>query len=284
MPLRSRIDPLQRGLRAEELAAVQLDDPFHVRGTGRLRPERGVEEVRELAPERRVEPALEADRRRRLRAHRRAAEGARDVAGEDLNAVAELDEPPQAVEEALGSLLRLDREIRPSRVADEQRVAAEHEPRLVAPGAVDDREAAVLRPVPRRVDRPEDDLSDLDLGPVLERLVRERRLGLPVHADRDPVLEREASVTGDVIGVRMRFEHADEPHFAAFGLGQHRVDVVRRIDDDRDAGVLVADEVRGAAQIVVEELLEQQTCQGWEEPTTALRRFPVESELLTKRK
>ena len=179
------------------------------------------------------------------------------MAGEDLDAVAELDEPAQAVEEALGSLLRLDREIRPSRVADEERVAGEDEPRLVAARAVDHREAAVLRPVARRVDRAEDDLADLDLRPVLERLVRERRLRVPVHADRDAVLEREPSVTGDVIGVRVRLEHADEPDVAAFGLRQHRVDVVRRVDDDRDAGVLVADEVRGAAQIVVEELLEQ---------------------------
>jgi hypothetical protein len=40
-----------------------------------------------------------------------------------------------------------------------------------------------------------------------------------------------------------------------------RVDVlldrVRGIDDDRDAGVLVADEIRRAAEIIVDELLEQ---------------------------
>ena len=255
--VRHRVDPLERGLCAEELAAVQLDDPLHVRRPRRLRPERRGEEVRELALERGVEAALEADRRRRLRAHRRAAQRAGDVTGEDLDAVAELDEAAQAVEEALGSLLRLDREVRAAGVADEERVAGEDEPRLVAARAVDHREAAVLGTVARRVDRAEDDVADLDLRPVVERLVREGRPGVAVDADRDAVLEREAPVAGDVIGVRVRLEDADEPDAAALGLRQHGLDVVRRVDDDRDAGLLVADEVRGAAQVVVQELLEQ---------------------------
>jgi len=48
---------------AEELAAVQLDDPLHVRRPWRLRAEPRVEEVGELALERGVEAALEADGR-----------------------------------------------------------------------------------------------------------------------------------------------------------------------------------------------------------------------------
>ena len=86
-------------------------------------------------------------------------------------------------------------------------------------------------------------VADLDLRPVVERLVREGRPGVAVHANRDAVLEREPSVAGDVIGVRVRLEDADEPDVAALRLRQHRLDVVRRIDDDRDARVLVADEV-----------------------------------------
>ena len=46
----TELDALERRLRAEELAAVQLDDPLHVRRPRRLRAERGGEEVRELAP------------------------------------------------------------------------------------------------------------------------------------------------------------------------------------------------------------------------------------------
>ena len=140
------------------------------------------------------------------------------MAGEDLDAVAELDEPAQAVEEALRSLPCLDREIRPARVADEERVAGEDEPRLVAAGAVDHREAAVLGAVTRRMDRAQDDRADLDFRPVVERLVREARPGFAVHANRDAVLEREASVAGDVVGMRVRLENADEPGFVMLRL------------------------------------------------------------------
>ena len=55
------------------------------------------------------------------------------MAGEDLDAVAELEQQPQRVEETLGSLLRADRQIGTRRVADEERVAREDEPRLVGP-------------------------------------------------------------------------------------------------------------------------------------------------------
>ena len=57
--------------------------------------------------------------------------------------------------------LRADCEVRAGGIADEERVAGEHEPRLVGPCAVDDREARVLGPVPRRVDRAQDDLAEL---------------------------------------------------------------------------------------------------------------------------
>jgi hypothetical protein len=179
------------------------------------------------------------------------------VSGEDLDAVTELDEATQAVEEALGALLRFDREIRATGIADEERVSGENEPRLVAARAVDHREAAVLRSVTRCMDRPQDDLADLDLRPVVERLVRERRPCVAVNANREAVLERETSVAGDVIGVRVRLEDAHEPDLAAFRLRQYRLDVVGRVDDDRDALLLVADEVAGATQIVVQELLEE---------------------------
>ena len=92
--------------------------------------------------------------------------------------------------------------------------------------------------------------------------MRERRPCVALDANREAVLERETSVAGDVIGVRVRLEDADEPDLAAFRLRQYRLDVVGRVDDDRDALVLVADEVAGAAQIVVQELLEQEICQG----------------------
>jgi hypothetical protein len=165
------------------------------------------------------------------------------VTGEHLDAVSELDEPAEAVEQALGSLLGLDCEVGAARIPDEERVAGQDEPRLVAPRAVDDREAAVLRPVAGRVDRSDDHVAEMDLSPVLERLVRERGPGGAVDVDRNALFERETAVSRDVIGVRVRLEDADEPDTLPFRLRQHRFDVVRRIDDHRDARMLVADEV-----------------------------------------
>ena len=77
-----------------------------------------------------VEAPLEADRRRRLRAHRLAAKRPGDVPGVYLHAVSELDEPSQRVEQPLGALTGVDGEIRPSGVADEERVAGEDDPRI----------------------------------------------------------------------------------------------------------------------------------------------------------
>jgi hypothetical protein len=114
------------------------------------------------------------------------------------------------------------------------------------------------------VDRAQDDVAELDLGSILERLVRERGPGFRVDVDRDAVLEREAAVAGHVIGVRVRLEDADEPHLPPLRLREHGLDEVGRVDDDRDAGPLVSHEVRRTAQIVVQELREQEICQGWE--------------------
>ena len=163
----------------------------------------------------------------------------------------------QRVIQALGAVARLDREVRPRGVTNEERVASEHEPGLVCTGPVDDRECAVLGPMPGRVQRPDDDVAEYDLRSVPERLVRERRFCLAVHAHRHALLEREPPVSGHVIRVRVRLERADEPHVPPLALLEILLDRVRGIDDDHDAGVLVADEIRSASEVVVDELLEE---------------------------
>ena len=85
-------------------------------------------------------------------------------------------------------------------------------------------------------------------------------LGLRERVDRDryAVLEREPAVPGDVVGVGVRLEDALDPNVL---LGR-RLDVLLdrecRVDDDRDGGVTVADEVRGAPEVVVDELPEDE--------------------------
>ena len=164
--------------------------------------------------------------------------------------------PPQGVEQALGALARVYGEIGAGRVADEQRVAGEHDPRLVAAAAVAHGEAAVLRPVPRRVDAAEDDVAEHDLRAVLERVVRILGLGGRMDAHWDPVLEREPPVAGEVIGVRVGLDRADDAHVALRGLVEVLLDREGRVDDDRVARSRVADEIRGASERVVDELRE----------------------------
>ena len=59
----------------------------------------------------------------------------------------------QRAEDAAGALLLLDGEVGAGDVADEQRVAGQHGPRLVAARGVDQREGGVLGPVAGRVER-----------------------------------------------------------------------------------------------------------------------------------
>jgi hypothetical protein len=83
-----------------------------------------------------------------------------------------------------------------------------------------------------------------------------------MYVDGQVVVERETSVSGDVIGMRVRLEHADETDTTMLDLCQQRLDRVRRVDDDCNTLVLVADEVRRAAQVVVHELREDHARDG----------------------
>ena len=129
--VRRRGELLRLRLRADERPAIELHDPLHVRRARRRDPGGLGDEERDVVVRQgRVEAPLEPDRRRRLRAHRLAAERPRDVAGVHLDAVPELDEPAKGVEEPLGALARFDREVGPRGVADEERVAGEDDPGL----------------------------------------------------------------------------------------------------------------------------------------------------------
>src|SRR3989442_13912903 len=97
--------------------------------------------------ERAIEAPLETDCRGSLRAHACTAERACHVAGIELDAVRQLEQPLQASVQAVRALDGLGGEIGTRRLADEERVAGDHEPRLVAARAVDDDEEAVLRSV-----------------------------------------------------------------------------------------------------------------------------------------
>jgi hypothetical protein len=70
------------------------------------------------------------------------------------------------------------------------------------------------------------------------------------------VVEGETAVSREVVGVRVRLEHADQADAVPLRLGKVLLHCVRGIDDRRDAFVLVADQVRGTSEPVVDELPE----------------------------
>ena len=121
---------------------------------------------------------------------------------------------------------------------------------------VDQRERRVLGPVPGRVERPDRDAPELELPAVVERLVVVVGRGLPVDVDRGARRRGEPAVARHVVGVVVRLEDVLDVHAEEAGEPQVLVDVEPRIDHGGDARVLVADQVAGAAEVVMDELAE----------------------------
>ena len=94
------------------------------------------------------------------------------------------------------------------------------------------------------------------LPAVVERLVRVVRARLAVDVDDRAGRGGEAAVAGHVVGVGVRLEHVLDRHAEIAREPQVLVDVEPRIDDGGDARVVVADQVGGAAEIVVGDLSE----------------------------
>ena len=94
----------------------------------------------------------------------------------------------------------------------------------------------MLGPVAGRVDHADDDVADGDLVSVGERLVRVVGVRRVVDRDQHAVLEREPSMPRDVIGMRVRLEHADDPHVVPLRSVQVLLDPER--------GVVIADAAR----------------------------------------
>jgi len=100
--------------------------------------------------------ALVADRRGDLHVHARApTQRSAEVPGPHLTVIGKPKQRvAQRVKYPLRSLLLVDGQVGAGDVADEQRVAAEHRPRLRTAGRVGERERGVLRAVTRRVQGP----------------------------------------------------------------------------------------------------------------------------------
>ena len=67
-------------------------------------------------------------------------------------------------------------------------------------------------------------------------------------------------MAGEEIGVQVGEHDVRDPQVVLAGEGQVLLDVALRIDDDRHAGGLVADDVGGVRETVQVELLEDHRC------------------------
>ena len=72
-----------------------------------------------------------------------------------------------------------------------------------------------------------------------------------------PGRPRQAAVAGDVVGVVVGLEHVLDPDPVQAGQAQVGLDVPLRVDDRGDARVAVADQVGGAAEVLVDDLAEE---------------------------
>jgi hypothetical protein len=63
-------------------------------------------------------------------------------------------------------------------------------------------------------------------------------------------------MAGEMVGVRVCLDRADDSDAPAHCLGEHGLDRIRGIDDRCDAGVFVSHEIARTAQVVVQELVE----------------------------
>jgi hypothetical protein len=118
-----------------ERSAIEVDDRLEVGRLGReLRGRTLDEPLLVHLREQLVVPQLVTDRRGDLEVHPgSAAERAAEVARPDLGLGRQREEPlVEAVEDPPGTLFPVDREVRSRDVADEQAVARQHRPRLLA--------------------------------------------------------------------------------------------------------------------------------------------------------
>ena len=97
-------------------------------------------------------------------------------------------------------------------------------------------------------------LPELELPAVVERLVVVVGRGVAVHVDRRAGRGREPAVARHVVGVVVRLEDVLDVDAEVAREMQVLLDLELRVDHRRDAGVLVADEVRRTPEVVVGDL------------------------------
>ena len=156
----------------------------------------------------------------------------------------------------------VDREIGTGNVADEQRVAGQHSPRLGTARGVDQRERRVLRPVAGRVERAHADGPELELPAVVEWLMVVVGSRIAMDVDRRARRGGQPSVARDVVGVVVRLEDVLDPNPHVAGEREILLDLELRIDDRGNGRILITDQIRSTAEVVMGDLAKDHRVSG----------------------
>ena len=211
-------------------------------------------------PQRAVVLALEADGRGRLVVDRRrcrSSEPPRWPGQTSTSSGSAMQPLVQRAEDPGRALARLDREVGAGDVADEQRVAGQDGPGIAAAIGVAEQEGGVLGPVAGRVHRLDLDVAEAKRPAVGERLVRVLGVGELVDVDGRARRPGEPAVSRDVVGVVVGLEHVLDPDAVQPAEPQVGLDDPLRVDHRGDARAGVADQVGGAAQVLVQDLAKE---------------------------
>jgi len=137
-------------------------------------------------------------------------------------------------------------------VTDEQRVAREHEPRLLGAAVVGHEVGVVREGVTGCGDGPDLRVSELDALAVLQRVVVELDPGAGREIGLGACARDELGQPGNVVGLHVRVEHGDDRRALRLGEGEVPVDQVDvRVDDGELPVRCAPEQVRGAGGLVV---------------------------------
>jgi len=205
--------------------------------------------------------ALEAERRPTGSRDFRAAGAPAAVRRKDRDVVAQREHP--ITESVVSRPRKLLRELWPQQVnardlSDEERTAREEVLRVVRAAQVRDEIGDVLGSVSRRRNTTDRELADVDDVAVRVRHMWIREFGVGAGMQRDRPKLRKRRRARDVVVVNVRLERIGDKHAEARSRAEIRVNVPVGVDEKRNAGLRVSDEVARVAQAGVEELLDQQ--------------------------
>ena len=149
----------------------------------------------------------------------------------------------------------IDREIGAADLADEEGVAAEQRERLAGAVAVAQHQGEMLRAMARRRARRQDGRADGDRIAGTQDVVRELGAGTGADVDGGARELGEPAVARDVVGMRVRLDDVHDPEAMPGRELEILVDRDRGVD--HDGLPRVGDDVRGAAEICVDQLAEE---------------------------